>query len=32
MSDLTVVAQPYAKAAFDFAKEIDALDEWQQTL
>ncbi len=32
MSDLTVVAQPYAKAAFDFAKEIDVLDEWQQTL
>ena len=32
MSDLTVVAQPYAKAAFDYACEAACLDEWQQML
>ncbi|ANU37057.1 F0F1 ATP synthase subunit delta [Vibrio scophthalmi] len=28
MSDIQTIAYPYAKAAFDFAKESDALDEW----
>ncbi len=30
MSEMTEVAQPYAKAAFDFAKESNSLDDWQQ--
>lgn len=32
MSDLTTVARPYAKAAFDFAVEKGTLDEWSQML
>ncbi|WP_206485937.1 F0F1 ATP synthase subunit delta [Thalassotalea sp. G2M2-11] len=28
MSELTTVARPYAKAAFDFAVEADAVDNW----
>lgn len=32
MSELTTVARPYAKAAFDFAVEHKAVDEWQQML
>jgi F-type H+-transporting ATPase subunit delta len=32
MSDLTTIARPYAKAAFDFAVEKDALDQWGQML
>ncbi|RUO33640.1 F0F1 ATP synthase subunit delta [Aliidiomarina soli] len=32
MSDLTTVARPYAKAAFDFAVEQGALQEWQDML
>lgn len=32
MSDLTNIARPYAKAAFDFAVEQKALDAWQQML
>ncbi|GAJ73460.1 ATP synthase delta chain [Vibrio sp. JCM 18904] len=28
MSDLTTIARPYAKAAFDFALEKDQLDQW----
>lgn len=32
MSDLTTIARPYAKAAFDFAVEKDALDQWAQML
>ncbi|MCC5878351.1 MAG: F0F1 ATP synthase subunit delta [Idiomarina sp.] len=32
MSDLTTVARPYAKAAFDFAVEQGALQEWHEML
>lgn len=32
MSELTTVARPYAKAAFDFAVEHKAVDKWQQML
>lgn len=32
MSDLTTVARPYAKAAFDFAVEQKALDKWSGML
>ncbi|MCS4309647.1 MULTISPECIES: F0F1 ATP synthase subunit delta [Rheinheimera] len=32
MSDLTNIARPYAKAAFDFAVEQKALDAWLQML
>ena len=32
MSDLTTIARPYAKAAFDFAVEKNALDQWAQML
>jgi len=32
MSDLTTIARPYAKAAFDFALEKDQLDQWGQML
>ncbi|MEF1288559.1 F0F1 ATP synthase subunit delta [Vibrio sp. M260118] len=32
MSDLTTIARPYAKAAFDFAVEKDSLDQWGQML
>ncbi|MGF1911489.1 F0F1 ATP synthase subunit delta [Vibrio kasasachensis] len=32
MSDLTTIARPYAKAAFDFAVEKDQLDQWGQAL
>ncbi|MGD8112665.1 F0F1 ATP synthase subunit delta [Vibrio sp. TRT 21S02] len=32
MSDLTTIARPYAKAAFDFAAEKDQLDQWGQML
>ena len=32
MSDLTTIARPYAKAAFDFAVEKDELDQWSQML
>ncbi|RUO27005.1 F0F1 ATP synthase subunit delta [Aliidiomarina minuta] len=32
MSELTTVARPYAKAAFDFAVEHGALQEWQNML
>lgn len=32
MSDLVTIARPYAKAAFDFAVEKDALDQWGQML
>tara|TARA_R110001583_G_scaffold51983_2_gene161704 strand:- start:623 stop:1156 length:534 start_codon:yes stop_codon:yes gene_type:complete len=28
MSDLTTIARPYAKAAFDFAVENDAVESW----
>ncbi|MFB9135636.1 F0F1 ATP synthase subunit delta [Vibrio olivae] len=30
MSELTEVAQPYAKAAFDYAKDAGSLEDWQQ--
>ena len=30
MSELTTVARPYAKAAFDFAVEKDAVAKWQE--
>ncbi|APD91597.1 F0F1 ATP synthase subunit delta [Alteromonas mediterranea] len=32
MSELTTVARPYAKAAFDFAVEKDAITKWQEML
>ncbi|BBM66076.1 MULTISPECIES: F0F1 ATP synthase subunit delta [Vibrio] len=32
MSDLTTIARPYAKAAFDFAVDKDQLDQWGQML
>lgn len=32
MSELTTVARPYAKAAFDFALEQGALDQWGEML
>jgi F-type H+-transporting ATPase subunit delta len=32
MSDLTTIARPYAKAAFDFAVEKGQLDLWSQML
>jgi F-type H+-transporting ATPase subunit delta len=32
MSELTTVARPYAKAAFDFAVEAKAVDAWQDML
>jgi F-type H+-transporting ATPase subunit delta len=32
MADMTTIARPYAKAAFDFAVERDQLDQWDQML
>lgn len=32
MSDLTTIARPYAKAAFDFAVENQQLDQWSEML
>ena len=32
MSELTTVARPYAKAAFDFAVETNAVESWQEML
>jgi len=32
MSELTTVARPYAKAAFDFAVEANAMDSWHEML
>lgn len=32
MSELTTVARPYAKAAFDFAVEQDAIESWHQMI
>ena len=32
MSELTTVARPYAKAAFDFAVEANAIDTWHEML
>jgi F-type H+-transporting ATPase subunit delta len=32
MSELTTIARPYAKAAFDFAVDKGALDQWEQML
>lgn len=32
MSELTTIARPYAKAAFDFALEKGQLDKWQDML
>ena len=32
MSELTTVARPYAKAAFDFSVEKGAVEKWQQML
>lgn len=32
MSELTTVARPYAKAAFDFAVEKNAVESWQNML
>ena len=32
MSELTTIARPYAKAAFDFAVEANAIDTWHEML
>ena len=32
MSELTTIARPYAKAAFDFAVEAKAIDSWLEML
>ncbi|GAB2189907.1 F0F1 ATP synthase subunit delta [Sessilibacter sp. MAH2] len=32
MAELTTLARPYAKAAFEFAKEAKALDKWAEML
>ncbi|MBO1256773.1 F0F1 ATP synthase subunit delta [Alteromonas sp. 5E99-2] len=32
MSELTTVARPYAKAAFDFAVDKNAIEKWQEML
>jgi F-type H+-transporting ATPase subunit delta len=32
MADYGTIARPYARAAFDIAKEANALDAWSQTL
>lgn len=32
MADLSTLARPYAKAAFDYAKEHHAINEWQEYL
>lgn len=32
MSELTTVARPYAKAAFDYALENSAVVNWQESL
>ena len=32
MAELTTIARPYAKAAFVFAKEHDALAQWEKML
>jgi len=32
MSELTTVARPYAKAAFDYAVEANAIDKWHEML
>ncbi|XQW85132.1 F0F1 ATP synthase subunit delta [Thalassotalea piscium] len=32
MSELTTVARPYAKAAFDFAVEANAIEDWHSML
>ena len=32
MSDLTTIARPYAKAAFDFAVEANAVESWLEQL
>jgi F-type H+-transporting ATPase subunit delta len=32
MSELTTVARPYAKAAFEYALEKSAVDQWQEML
>lgn len=32
MADLNTLARPYAKAAFDYAKEYNAISEWEKFL
>ena len=32
MSELTTIARPYAKAAFDYAVEAGAVDNWHEML
>lgn len=32
MADLSTLARPYAKAAFDYANEHDAIDDWENFL
>ena len=32
MSELTTIARPYAKAAFDYAVENNAVPQWQDML
>lgn len=32
MAELSTLARPYAKAAFDYAKEQNAINEWETFL
>ena len=32
MADLSTLARPYAKAAFDFARQHDVVNQWQNYL
>ena len=32
MSELTTLARPYAKAAFEFAQSVNQLDNWSEML
>jgi F-type H+-transporting ATPase subunit delta len=32
MAELSTLAKPYAKAAFDYAKEHNAINEWERFL
>ncbi|BBI54913.1 hypothetical protein HORIV_73340 [Vreelandella olivaria] len=32
MAELLTVARPYAKAAFEYARDHEALDSWSQAL
>ena len=32
MAELTTLARPYAKAAFEYARDLDTLDQWSDQL